>query len=315
VALIPTFAEFRADPRNLPSLAGLDAITEWVVYDAAVYARVQDILAEPAAQGRQGAVTDELARDVLTSLFGEAWVKRHFDVPDRVARRECQDSPAQSREVVSLRVLSVQRLRELARRLYEFQSYPWFDHYVAHVRANGDVASSLFEGDVLRTLMRRGARVERTVESGVKGMDFDITATFAGWDQPIPVEAKAKGEDTEYSANTVKNTLRTAAAQMPPGSAGWVFLRIPAAWVGPRLEAGYGDAVFEGVRQTSRIAAVFTAIDKVHLSSDRRSASVQRVWDNFPCPNGPDPLEKVALGLYRFIEHDMDYHFAPQAPF
>lgn len=305
MTLIPTFAEFQADPRNLPSLGGLDAITQWVAYDAAVYARVQDILADPWAQGRQGAITDILADDVLTSIFGEDWVKRHFDIPDRVALHE----------VAVRRVQPVQRLRELARRLYEFQSYPWFEHYVAHVRANGDVASSLFEGDVLRTLMRLGARVERTVESGVKGMDFDITATFAGWDKPIPVEAKAKGEDTAYSANTVSNTLRKAAEQMPRGSAGWVFLRIPAAWVGPRLEEGYGEAVFEGVRRTSRIAAVFTAIDTIRLRSDRRSASVDRVWQYFPCPNAPDVLEKVGLDLYRFIEHDLDHHFAPSAPF
>ena len=304
MALIPTFAEFCADPQLLPPAADPE-IAEWVAYDAAVYAMVQDILADPWGRGRPGVMTDILAVDVLTSIFGEDWVKRHFDIPDRVALHE----------VAARRVQPVQRLRELARRLYEFQSYPWFEHYVAHVRANGDVASSLFEGDVLRTLMRLGARVERTVESGVKGMDFDITATFAGWDKPIPVEVKAKGEDTEYSANTVKNTLRTAAGQMPRGSAGWVFLRIPAAWVGPRLEEGYGEAVFEGVRQTSRIAAVFTAIDKVHVRADRRSAAVQRVWQYFPCPNAPDVLEKVGLDLYRFIEYDLDHHFAPSAPF
>ncbi|WEH37805.1 hypothetical protein PZB75_30855 (plasmid) [Streptomyces sp. AM 4-1-1] len=299
--LIPTFNDFVATRwvQLHPGDTRVDA--QWAVYNQTVHEHVQMMLADPAMQGNDGIVTDILAEDLLETFFGPEWVAKRFGLADKRGQEDFRW------------ILPAHRRRELARRVYEFQSFSWFQHFIDHTRTN-EIPSALYEGDVLSALMHLPATVTRNKESGIKGQDFDILLEFLGEQPRVPVEVKNKDDDAEFKDTAVRKVLKKAATQLPKGEVGWVFLRIPTTWVGSRLEDEYPEILHDTVRQTSRIGAVFTAIDKFHLNSDRSKLSVNRIWHYFPSTDAPDVLRETSFNLYRLLEQGMD-HFAPRAPF
>ncbi|MGW0367132.1 hypothetical protein [Streptomyces sp. NPDC002990] len=301
MTLTPTFNDFVTSrwPQLHPGDTNADA--QWAVYDQAVSERVQAMLADPFTEGHPGMVTDILAEDVLETFFGPEWVAKRFAQADTRG----PDDPRW--------LLPAHRRRELARRVYEFQSFPWFQDFLDHTRTN-DIASALYEGDVLSALMHLPATVTRNKAKGVKGEDFDVLVEFPGERARVPVEVKNKDDDAAFSETAVRQILKKAATQLPRGEIGWVFLRIPTAWVGGRLEEEYPEMLHHAVRQTSRIGAVFTAIDKFRLNADRGKVSTSRFWHYFPSDDAPPALRKTSFDLFRLLDQGMDY-FAPRAPF
>ncbi|MFE0348813.1 hypothetical protein [Streptomyces griseoluteus] len=235
------------------------------------------------------------------TFFGAEWVTKTFAQADTRG----PDDPR--------RVLVAHRRRELARRVYEFQSLPWFQDFLDHTRTN-DVASALYEGDVLSALMHLPATVTRNRAKGVKGEDLDVIVKFPGERLRVPVEVKNKDDHAAFTDTAVRRILKKAATQLPREEIGWVFLRIPAAWVGGRLEEKYPEMLHDAVRQTSRIGAVFTAIDKFRLNADRTKVSTSRFWHYFPTDDAPPALRKTGFDLFSLLDQGMDY-FAPRAPF
>ncbi len=156
---------------------------------------------------------------------------------------------------------------------------------------------------MLQTLLGVYPIVNRVTESGVKGHDFDAEIVIQR--AHLPVEFKAKADATPFTESTVVSTVKAAARQFPKGSAGLVILRVPFAWVGPRLEEIYPDALAEATRQTSRVAAVISAIDKAHLAAGQRRGSVSRHWDCFMAAGAPPAAAEQCLEIFRFLESDL----------
>lgn len=303
MAVIPTFTEFLQDPWVKLEVGGADLTARWLLYDELVGRKIQVMFADAEKQGFPIEVTtDVLAQGFLESWFGAQWVA------DRFGFTEQTDKASEL-----WRALRIQRMRELARRTYEFQTFDWFEHFIAFVRTN-DVASALFEGDVLSALMVMPGNVIRNREVGQKGADFDITARLAPWELPIPVEVKAKSDETPFDPRTVLKSIKRAATQLPRGEIGWVFLRIPGAWLGSRLEGEYIDTLSEAVSRTSRIGAVFTALDVFRRGKEQRLVSFERRWIYFARPEIPDGLAMAGSSLHRFLADGVD-EFAPRAPF
>jgi hypothetical protein len=92
-----------------------------------------------------------------------------------------------------------------------------------------------------------------------------------------------------------------------------LFLRIPTAWVGPELEDGFSDALAEGTRQTRRIGAILTAIDKVHIKTSN-TATVERFFDYFTTPECPERIQSFCMRLRQFWEDGLT-QLAPRQPF
>jgi hypothetical protein len=131
--------------------------------------------------------------------------------------------------------LAAQRVHDLARRLYQLQSFPWFGDLVHRVRTR-DLSGAGFELDVAFVLHHLVAEVTPNEEAGQKGEDYDIHLQVYGRD--VPVEAKAKDDDTPYTEKTVINTVKGAETQLPKGSKGIVFVRIPSEWIGTDSKIG-----------------------------------------------------------------------------
>nr|WTB35252.1 hypothetical protein OG781_42495 [Streptomyces sp. NBC_00830] len=278
IPTIPTFADFIETDWSRDFPGESDPLAQWAVYADRVHRGVQILLRDPVvmAAKAEAMVSEELAKELLAAIFGAEWVEKQFPLADQ---RESGDLswvwPAHQR-------------RELARRVFEFQSHPWFKDFVTYTRT-AEVASAIFEADVLQTLMRMPAGVARVTESGIKGQDFDGLLHVAEVGH-IPIEVKYKQDDTPYSTSTIRSTIKGAVKQLPKGQVGWLFLHIPTAWVGPRLEEEYAETLDEALRQTSRVSHVFTAIDKPSLDETRGKIRIHRVWDFYGKPDVPQKL-------------------------
>ena len=283
MALIPTLEDWVA--RNgLPAVEDgmnddLRMTISWLQYDAAVSTRINEMIADLNGLGvSYRGILDVLSEDIINSHLGDGWCARHVDRKSAQSENYLYPDAA----IPLRRLLSAQRVHDLARRLYQLQSFPWFHHTLKRLRGR-DLSGASFELDVLFMLQMLPISASPRVESGVRGNDFDIE--IKGLD--LPVEVKAKDDDTPFSEATVINTIKGAARQFPKGSKGVVFVRIPTAWVGRNLEDTYAETLYEATRQTSRVGAIITAIDKPHLNADERAGTVTRVhhfWFHSACP-------------------------------
>jgi hypothetical protein len=93
-----------------------------------------------------------------------------------------------------------------------------------------------------------------------------------------------------------------------------VFVRVPLAWSGAELEARYADALAEATRQTSRVGAVITAIDKVHLNDVATAGHVTTQFHFFKHNECPSELWRVCMHLKEFLDQDLTF-LAPSPPF
>jgi hypothetical protein len=311
VRFLPTFADF-LDTHGLPDAPDLDEDTQvtiaWLHYDQAVYDRIEEIKADPKRPGSYSLLLAVLAEEIITSHLGADWFAAHID--GRATSDQARDylpevGPAERR------LLSTHRIHELARRLYQLQSFEWFEHVLRSLRTR-DLSGAGFELDVLWVLHVLPSSVAPRAEIGRKGEDYDAVVRFGGL--TIPIEVKAKADDTELSQRTVVRTVRGAARQLPKGQKGIVLLRIPNAWVGRQLEEQYNDWLREATRQTSRVGAVVTAIDKPHLNEAGTQGHVDRHYDFFCHPDCPDELWKYCLWLKVSLDLDRT-HLAPMPPF
>ncbi|MFJ9655563.1 hypothetical protein [Streptomyces microflavus] len=295
---IPTFAVWMETNRaqGFP-----DEATAWAVYNDRVYRSMQALFEDPhvAVNRQEAAVAEIAATAFLESAFGADWVKERFPLADH-------------REELGPWVQQARQRQELARRVFEFQSEPWFADFLSYTKRN-EVASAIFEADVLQTLMRVPASITRVTESGVKGQDYDILLKLAHIGE-VPVEVKYKQDDTPFSEATVRNTVKGAAKQLPRGCVGWLFVHVPTAWVSPGRGDEYTEALCEALRQTSRVGVVFTAVDKPFHDEEAGKIRHRRFWELYKDDGASQELWEAALLLRGLLDKDWDF-FAPRAPF
>ncbi|MER6522625.1 hypothetical protein ABT246_38065 [Streptomyces sp. NPDC001553] len=296
---IPTFATWL---ETNPAHSFPNEETAWAVYNDRQHQSVEAFLLSPGAlaAGGQVAVAEAAGTAFLESVFDSAWVRKKFPLADQ--REEFDPWMRQTRQ-----------RQELARRVYEFQTEPWYADFITYTRTN-EVASVLFEADVLHTLMRMPAGITRVATSGVKGQDFDILMQMPNGD--IPIEVKYKPDDKPYTPSAIRNIVKGAAEQLPKGKVGWLFMHIPTSWVHPGFDDEYTDVLSEVVRAaTTRIGVVFTAIDKPSHMNDSGMTLHRRHWHYHRQPeSASQELWEAALLLRNLLNNEMDF-FAPHAPF
>lgn len=308
MGVMPTFDEVLANDglsRQDLSIEQIDAM--WFEYDWLIRDRVQDLRSSPDLPVPPGALNYFLAEETIAAHLGDQWVERHIINPRSGDQAQKYLAHGDNR---LQKALTLHRVQELARRLYQLQSFPWFDIVLDSVRTR-ELSGAAFELDILWALQIASPYVETRRESGVKGNDYDAFAVMG--ERLVPVEAKAKDDTTPWSAKTVINTMKHAAGQLPRGDAGLLFLRVPTAWISPRLEEEFTDALREGTRQTTRIGAVISVIDKPHLNTDT-TASVSRHFHYFATPECPEHIWSFCMRLRQFWDCGFT-QMAPEPPF
>jgi len=303
--------EFRNEMGWLEPSTTVEADGQWARYDQWVWERVEAARTDLATEGLEGGLAEALAEQVIESHLGRDWYDRH--ITGAASSELTKAYLLAGYDAPIVRVLAAHRTHELGRRLYEMQSFDWFEDLVADLRTRNLTGAS-FELDVLWLLLAASPRVVVRRRQGRKGEDFDLTAVVMGMPaEGVPVEVKAKADTTQYTDAGAARTAKKAAQQLPRGKKGLLFVRVPTGWVSPRLEESYADALAEGTRQTSRIGAVVSIIDKPHLTAGRRGR-VTRHLHLFAHPDCPRPLFDFVRALKDFHEQGLT-GMAPTAPF
>lgn len=149
----------------------------------------------------------------------------------------------------------VDRLVTLAQTIYNLQGIEGIDHKTKLLK-NEDVESALAELEGIELLFSANRKLKIIVPSGVKGADYDVEVHLPDG-TPIACEMKCKFEVTEFSKNTIKNTITKGAAQLPKEKCGAIFIKLPEVWkANPSLDEQILDAIKEAFSQTRRVSVV-----------------------------------------------------------
>ncbi len=227
VSYLPTFR----DSGNAFGLSPNASIPEidlaWLKYCDYCFDRVDQIRGDPDLPVPIQQLNQLLAESVIEDHLGDGWLEENVVRPN--TRQAAGYIDYDTTRVQ--RLLGLYRVQELARRLFQLQSFDWFPRMVAKLRTE-NLSGVGFELDVLWLLHLASVNVQARSEVGARGSDYDLSAIIL--DRRIPVEAKAKDDSTPFTAGTVTQTLKRAAQQMPKGQQGVIFLRIPYSWASRR---------------------------------------------------------------------------------
>ncbi len=191
---------------------------------------------------------------------------------------------------------SVDRVVDLADSLFAVQHSEGFDFKLDELRALSperpkvhleDIAIEL---QIANMLVRSGHKIEFVRAIGQRGQDFDLRLIL-GTGEIANVEIKCKREKTPASANSLRNSLQDMRRQLPTGTAGIGFVRLPYEWVSAD---GFADEVRpvldEFFRNTTRVNAVVFVWEAWLDVGDGARARVQRFRNelnpNPACPVG-----------------------------
>lgn len=332
VMQFPNYLTFKQFLNN-GAAAGLDQPWEvsWNHYQAWTEAYFSQSTYEMASQQMPSSAPAEgvagFARSVMTerimrSHFGDDWFDKVYNSERSSRSIESFFYPNADNEVLD--ELTFHRKEELARRVHQLQFADWFDLLTAKI-ANGDALSGVaFELDAALYLMNLPMNVEQKAAPGERpGEDTDPGKSFdlRFWvsDPPKAVEVKTKADSTLFNKNTIDKTVKKASEQIPEGQSGFLFFRLPPAWVGKGFEDDYteylaGALTPRAEKSTrSRISVVFSAVDKVSTSAGGR-LKVTRVWQPFKSDGCPPEDWKLAMDLKQLQEAELT-GMAPAAPF
>jgi hypothetical protein len=125
-----------------------------------------------------------------------------------------------------------------------------------------------------------GFGVEIVGESGLRGRDFDLTASRAGMTLNIEVTGK---DEIPLSAKTIRNTLTSKRTQLPTTGPAVVYMHIPANWMQDKkaAQAIFSEAFIDVFSRSRRFNAVVLVWEYVMGTPDGGTSHVE-VW---PCHN------------------------------
>ena len=122
---------------------------------------------------------------------------------------------------------------------------------------NGDIEGTYAELDLGRMLYLSLTNFRFVSRSGKKGDDYDIEIALKDG-IVVCADAKCKIETTDYSENTVRNSLQHARQQFPKDRPSVVFVKVPPRWLADQSEMKSHLTVIanEFLRGTGRVVSV-----------------------------------------------------------
>lgn len=153
------------------------------------------------------------------------------------------------------REMSFFRVMDLAEVIYNLQAVPGFDECIARMR-EGDIEGTYAELDFGRMLYLNKVPFRFVVPQGATGRDYDIEVLYPNG-TIASADAKCKIEGTDFSPDTIENTLKQARKQLPASMPGIIFVKVPPRWISDANSvAAMIDVAKTFLRGTQRIVSV-----------------------------------------------------------
>jgi hypothetical protein len=148
------------------------------------------------------------------------------------------------------------RIVDLGELLFNLQHTDGFDDCISRMR-RGDIEPTYAELDLGRMLFQSEIKFRFVTTSGKKADDFDIEIFFEDG-TTVCADAKCKIEATDFSEQTVLNSLRHARGQFPRNKPSIVFVKVPPRWVSnnSNMKAILTKIANDFLRGTGRVVSV-----------------------------------------------------------
>jgi hypothetical protein len=191
-----------------------------------------------------------LASGVLRAFMNADWVEQHVISGGRKKGfLSIDESDPYRREMSFFRVM------DLAEVIYNLQLVPGFDESITRMR-DGDIEGTYAELDFGRMLYLNNVPFRFVVPQGTTGFDYDIEVEYPNG-VIASADAKCKIEGTDFSANTIENTLKKARKQLPDDVPGIVFVKVPPRWIADeKCIAATLEVARSFLRTTRRVVSV-----------------------------------------------------------
>lgn len=169
------------------------------------------------------AIQFSMAITVLRVSLGDSWCNEHL--PSNV-----ENSP----ELKWLGTFSEQMklyllITSLGEMIFNLQDVPGFTARLKRF-ARVDLDSAVAEFEAARMLLASSIPLEFVNETQAKGLDYEARIILPDGDIAC-CEVKSKTDSTVMGKNTISNSLKDAANQLPKSEPGVIFLKIPEHWL------------------------------------------------------------------------------------
>jgi hypothetical protein len=125
-----------------------------------------------------------------------------------------------------------------------------------HYAHAGDIEGTSAELDFGRMLYLNKVPFRFVAPQGTAGLDYDIEVEYPN-NVIASADAKCKIESTDFSENTIENTLKKARKQLPDSMPGIAFVKVPPRWIAnTKCVATMLDVARSFLRGTRRVVSV-----------------------------------------------------------
>ena len=266
----------------------------------------------PEVKATKEALQFSMAVVVLRTFLPETWCDRHIPGgPDAHPRLR------QEGENHLSRMKAQSWLVAFGEMIFNLQDVPGFDGRLERV-VQADLESAVAELEAARLLAMSNVQFRFVRESGNWQEDYDIELDLPSGD-PAACETKSKRESTPLSYNSVLNSLRSAARQVPEVQPAVVFLRLPESWLeDSELKRAAETAAASFLRNNGRVVSLVYFWEEWHQldtgsllrlakfrefgNSDSRyydsiNVDLIRSWESAKAPSGWVTFAKIADSL------------------
>lgn len=235
-----------------------------------------------------------LAIAIVKHFLGEGWLDEHVS-PERSTPGFLRVIAGQSAKTQ----ISTFRVVDFAELLWNLQRITGFDMCIDRL-GQGVIEPTYAELDLGRMLYCAGVNFRFVEPQQIKGLDYDVEITLADG-MVVCADAKCKLEATEFSADTVRNSLEKARRQFPADQPSIIFMKVPARWFKQPIQVrglSLNEIAEKFLCGTKRIVSVkfyfseIVYVDKVlmhdhtfkEISNHNNRFDQARDWDMFAEP-------------------------------
>ena len=191
-----------------------------------------------------------LSLAVVRHFFGSEWADEHVQDNGQPGYVRLNWDDLTQKQIQAFRIVDLGEL------LFNLQHVGGFDECIKRMR-DGNIEGTYAELDLGRMLYQSDIAFRFVVGSGKKGDDFDIEITFEN-DIVVCADAKCKIEATQFSEQTVLNSLHHARNQFPKNKPSIIFVKIPPRWLAerPDIKERLTKVADDFLRGTGRVVSV-----------------------------------------------------------
>jgi hypothetical protein len=204
-----------------------------------------------------------LSLAVVRHFLGNEWADEHVQDNGKpgYVRLNWRESP--QHQIQSFRIV------DLAELLFNLQHTDGFDDCIKRMQC-GDIEGTYAELDLGRMLYQSDIDFRFVTRSGKRGDDFDLEIFFEDG-TIVCADAKCKVEATEFSEQTVLNSLRYARGQFPKDKPSIIFVKVPPRWIGEdsNMKKILTKVTNDFLRGTGRVVSVKYYVSYIHWENGR----------------------------------------------